>query len=432
MSNHLSVATVTAAIGTAVQNALNADVPGASVQHGRPSADNGNDSPARVGIFLYQVLPNAALRNRALPWRGPDGRLRGPIESPLDLNYVFSFHGDGAAFVPERLLASTVRALERTPILSEAALRQAAEDHPDELALSDLWRAAETVRLTPLPLTLEELSKLWSVFFQIPYALSVAYQASVVVVEPEERGGAPLPVSRPQIGVIALGGLRLERAEAADGPRRAIIWGGTLRILGRGLAAQGLRLELGGRTADLTTATVTDREVLLPLTAAVFGTPLPAGILPLRAVLPAPEGMPAAAGRSSGTLAVTLRPRVTFPANPVTLTPASAAAPAGEPASGTLRLSVSPPVAEGQRVIVLLDRLGGATRAIDVILPDVPDPPAASPYPLSTLEATFEDLPRGDWLVRLRVDGVESALDLDPDPDSATYNEILGPEVTVP
>ena len=62
----------------------------------------------------------------------------------------------------------------------------------------------------------------------------------------------------------------------------------------------------------------------------------------------------------------------------------------------------------------------------------MPDPPAPSPYPLSTLQVPFEDLPRGDWLVRLRVDGVESALDLDPDPDSGTYNEILGPEVTVP
>ena len=34
-------------------------------------------------------------------------------------------------------------------------------------------------------MNLEELSKLWSVFFQTPYALSIAYQASVVLIEPD-------------------------------------------------------------------------------------------------------------------------------------------------------------------------------------------------------------------------------------------------------
>jgi hypothetical protein len=42
----------------------------------------------------------------------------------------------------------------------------------------------ENVKLTPISLSLEELSNLWSVFFQVPYALSVAYEAAAVLIEP--------------------------------------------------------------------------------------------------------------------------------------------------------------------------------------------------------------------------------------------------------
>ena len=50
------------------------------------------------------------------------------------------------------------------------------------------------MKFTQSPLSLEELSKLWSVFFQAPYALSVAYQATVVLIDGEENPSPALPV----------------------------------------------------------------------------------------------------------------------------------------------------------------------------------------------------------------------------------------------
>ena len=50
------------------------------------------------------------------------------------------------------------------------------------------------MKFTPLLLSLEELSKLWSVFFQTQHALSVAYQGTVVLIESEERASLTLPV----------------------------------------------------------------------------------------------------------------------------------------------------------------------------------------------------------------------------------------------
>ena len=46
------------------------------------------------------------------------------------------------------------------------------------------------MKFTPEQMTLDDLSKLWSVFFQTPYALSVAYEATVVFVEGEESGAS--------------------------------------------------------------------------------------------------------------------------------------------------------------------------------------------------------------------------------------------------
>ena len=41
----------------------------------------------------------------------------------------------------------------------------------------------ELVKFTQLPLSLEELGKLWSVFFQTTHVLSVAFQGTVVLIE---------------------------------------------------------------------------------------------------------------------------------------------------------------------------------------------------------------------------------------------------------
>ena len=44
------------------------------------------------------------------------------------------------------------------------------------------------------------------------------------------------------------------------------------------------------------------------------------------------------------------------------------------------------------------------------------------------IPATF---PTGDYLLRLRVDGAESPLETDTDPNSPTFNQYIGPKVTI-
>ena len=48
--------------------------------------------------------------------------------------------------------------------------------------------------MTPLPLNVEDLSKIWLMFSQIPYSLSVAYEARVLLIEAEEAAQPAPPV----------------------------------------------------------------------------------------------------------------------------------------------------------------------------------------------------------------------------------------------
>jgi hypothetical protein len=58
---------------------------------------------------------------------------------------------------------------------------------------SDLHEQIERVRITPQPLPIDEISKLWT-GFQTPYRTSAAYQVSVVLIESRRPAKTPLPV----------------------------------------------------------------------------------------------------------------------------------------------------------------------------------------------------------------------------------------------
>ena len=187
MSNFLAVATVTAVLRDLLQEAAGDAIPGATVSTRRPEAahDGGQNKPG-VNIFLYMVSPNAAWRNTDITIRYSDPELlvKSP-QIPLDLSYLLSFYGNELELEPQRLLGSVVRAIYAHPLLLQQDIQSTVTRY-DYLRGSELdfqVSQVERVKLTPIGLSLEELSKLWSVFFQVPYALSVAYLASTVLIE---------------------------------------------------------------------------------------------------------------------------------------------------------------------------------------------------------------------------------------------------------
>jgi len=196
MSNYLAIATVTAALGRMVHAAAESSGVGSvSLDFGRPTAIVEGQTARKVHIYLYQVNPNTAWRNSDLPARDSEGRLVDRPRTALNLRYLLAFYGSQQTLEPDRMLGAVVRNLHARPLLSRQSIQDAISEH-SELAASNLAEAIERVRLTPAALSLDEFSRIWSVFFQTPHALSVVYEADMVLIEAEEGGPSALPVLR--------------------------------------------------------------------------------------------------------------------------------------------------------------------------------------------------------------------------------------------
>jgi len=403
MSDFRAIATVTKTLERTLQTAASEAVPGAQVRTGRPEAPtNGSVPPPGIDLYLYQVTPNAAFRADDLPTRRSDGTLLQRPRAALDLHYLVVFRGNELELEPQRLLGNAVRALHAAAILRRALVHAVETDAANPfLAGSDLADAPELVKLTPLPLTLEELSKLWSVFFQIPYNLSIAYQATVVTIEGDETPSRALPVAERRVYVVPVQGAVIEEAVSADGG--PIVVGATLVLKGHDLKRSITRVALRG--VEVTPASVSDTEVRVPLTVPPFpANGLRAGVQGVAVVHPVLMGSPEVehAGFESNAAPVVLRPRITSVSF----------------SAGQVSASVEPPLRQDQRAVLLLNAVGGSAAY------QFANPIAGSDQ--TTVPFTVTGVGPGPYLVRVQVDGAESPLVLDP--GSADF----GPTVTIP
>lgn len=202
MSNALAVATVTQALALLIENNLGPETDIAvKVETRKPPAE----PPAEptINVFLYQVTPNPSMRHNDLPTRASDGTLLKRPATPLDLHYLISAYGEESELVGQRLIGCVVRTLHEIPVLPKDMIELAAER--PYLAGSDLAESPQKVRFTPTVMDIDETSKLWGMLHQTPYTLSVAYQASLVLIEGREKPVPAKPVERRTVRVLPFG-----------------------------------------------------------------------------------------------------------------------------------------------------------------------------------------------------------------------------------
>ncbi|MBT2367456.1 DUF4255 domain-containing protein [Streptomyces sp. ISL-10] len=202
MSNALAVATVTQALALLIESNLGPEMDIAvKVETGKPP----NEPPGEptVTVFLYQVTPNPSMRNVDLPARSSDGTLVKRPVAALDLHYLISAYGEEAELVGQRLIGCVIRTLHEIPVLPRELIELAAER--PYLAGSDLAESPQKVRFTPTVMDIDETSKLWGMLHQTPYSLSVAYQASLVLLEGRERPTPAKPVEERTVRVLPFG-----------------------------------------------------------------------------------------------------------------------------------------------------------------------------------------------------------------------------------
>lgn len=426
MSNFLAIATVTAALRQTLQTAVGVDVPGSTVTTQRPDAPT--NAVPHVNIYLYQVTPNAAWRNADLPTRRTDGRLVQRPQAALNLHYLLTFYGDEDRLEPQRLLGSAVRTLHTMPIITRQVIRETiANPLFSFLASSNLADEVELVKLTPTPLSTEELSKLWSVFPQTPYALSIAYQGTVVLIESEETPQKALPVRERSLYVMPFRQPAIEQVVSQEGADLPIVSGSTLTITGRQLRGEVTLVRVGGVEATPAPEQITDTEISLPLPSG-----LQAGVQGVQVIQQMLMGKPPTPhpGVESNVVAFVLCPTITPPtvANATSHTVSDAAHNWVTLFAADITVNVSPGVGKKQRVVLLLNEF---------------DPPKDRPAHSYSFKAPpreedaslivihISDVVPGAYLVRVQVDGAESPLTPDTEPSSSTFNQYIEPKVTI-
>jgi hypothetical protein len=365
-----------------------------------------------VNIHLYRVEPNAQNANAHMPTRDARGGTRAPSALALDLHYIFTFYGQTDTFEPELMLAAVLLDFEHVPELTRPGLSSAIAATQD-LGDSDLDRALARLIVTREMLNLEEFTKVWSIFYQVPYAVSLAYAIRHVRIETDTPARAPLPILAPAVWSAPRPDLRLDRAERIPQP----VWGGALEVTGAGLAREDLSFELAGVTLDTGEIAREEGRATIPLTDATFaGQPPVPGVHALRLRAPLSPGAPAHLQVTSNTLPVPIYPA---------LTPGAVNAPGGgATAEGDLTVTIAPPVAPDQSVRLILDAKSPGEGQIVLPAPQ-------RDQTTGTLTFAFAGVPRGDYLARIDVDGMLSPLSVDSDAQSAAFGQFIGPEVTL-
>ena len=400
MSNANALATVTAALASALAEVASTAVDGSRVFIGRPErrADPQRNEPS-INIFLYQATVNPNWRNADAPTRDSKGRLIKRPAIGLDLNYMLTFYGPG--FVPQILMGHTISRLHARPLLSQiniaGALGESGSIPGDSLLKDTDLDQFEMIRFSPMHFTLDEMSRLWSVFFQTPYDLSIAYQASVVLIEAMDLVPQPaLPVlgveTRVSVGAIP-------QIEQID-PPQVTATAAKIRVKGQNLAVPGVKVRFGGL------ATPATPEIAGPDLAVALPPGLSAGIIPVSVD---------AGGIVSNAAVLVLRPEIV--------------AATYHPKTSQITLDVRPPMQPNQRGFLLLnarlDDITSEKQRQAYALP-LPQPVAAT----SMISVDGSSARPGKYLVRVQIDGAESPLA--PPPDGTVDAAFTGPTVTIP
>jgi hypothetical protein len=144
---------------------------------------------ARVNLFLYRTSENAALKNQMIPGQGHPSEYGQPPLS-LVLHYLLTAYGttDDNGLVNETrahfLMGSAMRVLHDYPVITQQLMTiHNGPNSPASQILHDSLRGEfEQVKITLDPVSLEDLSKVWTALTS-PYRLSAAYTVSVVQLE---------------------------------------------------------------------------------------------------------------------------------------------------------------------------------------------------------------------------------------------------------
>jgi hypothetical protein len=339
----------------------------------------------QVNLFLYHVEHSGAWRNMDIPGRVRPGET-GHTPLALNLYYIVTSYGEnGSELIGHLLLGKAMSLLHDQALFGRTEIKNA-------FAVSGLHKQVERVRITPQPISLDEVSKLWT-GFQTQYRLSAAYQVSVVLIESKLPAKTPLPVltrGADDQGVFSQPDLipPFPTLEALGLPNNqpGVRLGEVLTLSGHHLGGDSVkvrfmnpRLSNAIEVSALASASNTEVKVVLPNEPASW----PAGFYSLAAVI----SKTGEQDRTTNEMPLMLAPQITS----ISIAPLS-------PPNGmyTATVKCSPQVLPDQSASLLL-----GNREF---------PAQDHPNKTDTLIFSMTDVHDDEYYVRLRIDGVDSLL----------------------
>jgi hypothetical protein len=416
MSNALAIAAVSAVLRDLLNNAVIDH--GISTTVGSPVTVTalppdritiGDNEQPQLNIFLYHVASNASWSNSALPSRDGQGNRVTNAPLALDLYYLLSAYGKND-FDSEILLGYAMQMLHETPVLPRDAIRTALGGVPPvsgsilpigPLAAADLAEQVEQIKITPQLVSTEEVWKLWTAL-QAHYRPTAAYRISVVLIETSRATKAALPVSQRNIFALPFRHPFIEQVTP-----QIVLAGGSIRLSGQNFKGPQTKLNFG-LSALVDPINITDHQV-----AATLPSGLQAGVNTVQIVQPLVFGTPGDphSGFESNVAPFMLAPQITTPP------------PLNIKVGTELTLGVNPPVGRTQHASLIV---GGRSITISAR-------PANGPATTMTLDFPIPaDFSTGDFPLRLQIDGAQSPLEIDQNPNSPTFGQLTGnPKITL-
>ncbi len=347
-------------------------------------------SKSQVNLFLYQTTINAAWRNMDMPRQTRPGEIGAPPLA-LNLHYLITAYGRGESdndAVNHRVLGGAMSVLHDHPLLSRGEISVA-------LPNNDLAKQFERVKITPLSLGVEEISKLWMVF-QTQYRISVAYEVTVVLIDSRAPSNAALPV--------------LKRGDADRGVITSPGAAPTLNALRFPRSQPAIRL---GEDATVLGDQLTVNDAVLRFTSTRL--PLPVTVPPSAGANPGELGLHIndvgddanalsrwAPGFYTVALVVTKTgiPPIVSNEIPFALAPRITVSSSNTgPGAVDVTIQCAPRIATDQRVLLIF-----GNRQVEPTSMTTPGDPTLP----TTLLFSLTGISAGSYVVRLRVDGVDS------------------------
>ncbi len=420
MSNYLGIATITATLQRTLQSNIQSDIDGARVTTIRPDRLSSGAPEAGVNIFLYDVLLNPAWRSADLRRRHSEEKYIKQPQSGLDLYYLFTCYGNEVELEPQRLMGSVVRTFHNGIIVTQEMIRETIADSTYAFLLdSNLADQVEVMAISSIDMNVEEISKIWSIFFQTPYSLSIAYKASVVLIDSGDIPTKPLPIRNLQRHVtpyqpVILQLKAIEELGTIWRPYSTIaqlfLATSTLVIQGNRLSADTTEIRIGD--VITTPSSVSDTKITLDI-ASIPRESLRSGLQSLQVIHPEQKV-------SSNIVPILLRPTI------VSITVSNLKGRGSEGRSADITVVVNLIIDQQQDVALVLS---------DISLIQAKD----YSFNLSKHRRTTSDtitfaitgcLP-GTYLARLMVDSAESLLNVDTNRDSPTFDQYIEPTVVI-